>query len=309
MRKTPSIVVVLLVLVATCFPAVRVTAAMSPGAGKLIFEGWGLPEILGVVPSYEIWAVNEDGSGLTNLTDSPGYDGDAAWSPDRTKIAFDSNRAGNDDIYVMNHDGTRQRRLTSSRASELWPQWSPDGQRIAYSRGTQLWVMNADGSEKRKIFTSAAERVMPSDWSPDGRWIAFHVGNHPANTDWDIYVIRPNGSVVKKFMSTNLDEGGVQWSPDGSSVVFYRLLECNAVACNWDIFTARAGGSGEKNITDTPYNGEYDAVWSPDGTTIAYADEYGTTGWEADIFVMNADGTDRRHLVPKPDSFDYGVDW
>lgn len=31
--------------------------------------------------------------------------------------------------------------------------------------------------------------------------------------------------------------------------------------------------------------------------------------WEADIFVMNADGTDRRHLVPKPDSFEYGVDW
>lgn len=309
MKKTRVMVIVLFALVTICLSAVRGSTAVSSSTGKLLFEGWGLPEILGIVPSYEIWAINEDGSGLTNLTDSPGYDGNAAWSPDRTKIAFDSNRAGSDDIFVMNHDGTREKRLTSTTASELWPQWSADGRRIAYGRGSQLWVMNADGSGKRKIFTSSAERVMPTDWSPSGQWIAFTVGNHPQNTDWDIHVIRPDGSDRKRLISTNDDEGGLQWSPDGSSLVFYRFLGCNGVTCNWDVFTARASGIGEKNITDTPDNGEYDPAWSPDGTKIAYSDEYGTTGWEADIFVMNADGTDRRHLVPKPDSFDYGVDW
>ncbi len=304
------------VAVASVVVALAVTpsvgAATSSPRGTLIFEGWGAPDQWGVAPAYDIWIVNEDGSGLTNLTDAPGYEGNATWSPDGTRIAFDSNQSGNDDIFVMNHDGTRQKRLTSSEASELWPTWSPDGRRIAYGKGTQLWVMGADGSHKRKIYRAPGENVMLSDWSPDGRWIAFTIGSHPRVSDWDIYVIRPDGSGLKKLISTAEDEGGLEWSSDGTKIAFHRFFgaSCNpATACNWDVFTARADGKGEVNLTDTPLNAEYGPTWSPDGSRIAYADEYGTMAWEADIFVMDADGTNRRRLVSKPDTFDYSVDW
>src|SRR5687767_3392148 len=50
----------------------------------------------------EIYVMNGDGSGLTNLTDNPADDFGPVWSPDGKKIIFSSNRDGNYDIYVMN---------------------------------------------------------------------------------------------------------------------------------------------------------------------------------------------------------------
>lgn len=311
MRKTRVVVIVLLALFATCFPVVHGNAARSSAAGKLIFEGWGAPEQYGVASAYDIWIVNEDGTGLKNLSEAPGYEGNAAWSPDRRTIAFDSDRFGKTDIFVMSSDGTRRKRLTASPAPEQWATWSPDGRMIAYGKGSQLWVMRKDGSGKRKIYSSRGETVMPTDWAPNGRWIAFTVGNHPANTDWDIHVIHPDGSGFKDLIATEEDESYLRWAPDGRSVVFSRYYRdtCKTWWCNWDVFTAGSDGRDEKNITSTPFNAEYEADWSSDGTRLAYVDEYGTAGWDSDIFLMNADGTDRHHLVPRPDSLDYSVDW
>jgi Tol biopolymer transport system component len=55
--------------------------------------------------------MNADGSGQRNLTRTPAYDSDPAWSPDGRKIAFVSNRDGSYGVYVMNADGSGQRRL------------------------------------------------------------------------------------------------------------------------------------------------------------------------------------------------------
>ncbi len=46
--------------------------------------------------------MNADGTGLVDLTNNPAYDESAAWSPDGSKIAFDSDRDGNFEVYVMN---------------------------------------------------------------------------------------------------------------------------------------------------------------------------------------------------------------
>ena len=84
--------------------------------------------------------MNADGSGQTNLTNASGLNADPAWSPDGTKIAFDTNRAGLIDIYVMNADGTDQRPIASSPLGGSEPAWSPDGTTIAFSK----WVGASD---------------------------------------------------------------------------------------------------------------------------------------------------------------------
>ena len=71
----------------------------------------------------EIYIMNTDGTGLTNLTNHPAQDGSPAWSPDGSKIAFASDRHRNSmfQIYVMNDDGTGVTRLTDNRNSEHHP--------------------------------------------------------------------------------------------------------------------------------------------------------------------------------------------
>jgi len=71
------------------------------------------------------------------------------------KIAFHSDRDGNQDIYVMNADGTNPTRLTSDPASDRVPAWSPDGTKIAFDSrrdgNFEIYVMNADGTNPTRL--------------------------------------------------------------------------------------------------------------------------------------------------------------
>ena len=81
----------------------------------------------------DIYMIKLDGSEQRRLTNSPGFDGFSAWSPDGRRIAFASDRnSGNWELYVMASDGTKQRRLTNTPVDEGAPVWSPDGKKIAY---------------------------------------------------------------------------------------------------------------------------------------------------------------------------------
>src|SRR2546429_8747051 len=77
-----------------------------------------------IYPAYEIFSADLDGSKLTRLTKSPGYDAEGTISPDGKKIFFTARRAGDLYIYTRNADGSGTKRLTSEKGYDGGPFFS-----------------------------------------------------------------------------------------------------------------------------------------------------------------------------------------
>jgi WD40 repeat protein len=80
--------------------------------------------------NFELYVMKSDGTGVVRLTNHPGVDSQAAWSPDGSKIAFSSEGGGRADVWVMNFDGSGLSNLTSGRggylqATDRFPAWRP----------------------------------------------------------------------------------------------------------------------------------------------------------------------------------------
>jgi TolB protein len=103
---------------------------------------------------YAINANSEDANAKRRLTEGAS-DGQPAWSPDGSRIAYISQEEGNFEIYIINADGTGKIRLTNEPASDGLPVWSPDGQWIAFrsdrSGEWAIYVVRPDGSGLSKV--------------------------------------------------------------------------------------------------------------------------------------------------------------
>jgi Tol biopolymer transport system component len=97
----------------------------SPDATKIAYQvvpaGLAGPDL----SRAEVYVMNADGSGNTNLTNSRGGDAWPEWSPDGTKIAFSSSRDGDFDIYTMDADGSDVTQVTNLRGDQQYPDWQP----------------------------------------------------------------------------------------------------------------------------------------------------------------------------------------
>ena len=117
-----------------------------------------------------IYAMNANGSGVTRLTNvTSGFNTAPVWSIDTKKIAFVSNRDGNDEIYVMNADGSGVTRLTNNPAADGHPTWASDSMQIVFETNRdgnyQLYMMNADGSNVKRLTNNKANDRRPN-WCP-----------------------------------------------------------------------------------------------------------------------------------------------
>ncbi|MDP8969307.1 MAG: hypothetical protein M3N52_02140 [Actinomycetota bacterium] len=313
-RRGLTMLMVLLLLAPVVLLQAGSAGAVVPGAnGRIACEGGRGPDPQD--PSTfnpEVYTINPDGSGETILTDHPSRDGDPSWSPDATKIAFESFRDDGSEVYVMNADGTGVTRLTfNGPAEDRGTSWSPDGTQIVFHSGRfqpaepgpghsalEIFTMNADGSNQVRLTENNFQDSLPS-WSPDGTKIAFNTNRD--NGDFEIYVMDVDGSNQTRLTNSPGEDAHPMWSPDGSKIVFHSRRTGNL-----DIFVMNADGTGVTQLTDTP-TFEFFPVWSPDGEKITFT---GNTLDQSnfDVYVMNADGTDITRITFSP-GFDGRCDW
>ncbi len=192
------------------------------------------------------------------------FQGEPAWSPDGRRIAFSSVRDGTSHIYVMSADGTGTRRLTTGLQNDNHPSWSPDGKTILFAREGALFVIPAGGpGPARRVGRGLGAAADPA-WSPDGTLIAYDY-RRPGEAIKELYVMRANGTRIRRL--TNLGQVSTlpAWSPDGKRLAFQSDLRLG----HDEIYTIGVGGQGLKEITTSALDA-YQPAWSPDGE-ITYA--------------------------------------
>ena len=98
------------------------------------------------------------------------------FSPDGSKIVFESTRSGTYEVWMCRSDGSGLIQLTHFNSETGTPRWSPDGQQIAFDAATggneDIFVIDSQGGSPRRLTQAPSHGVVPS-WSRDGRWIYF----------------------------------------------------------------------------------------------------------------------------------------
>jgi Tol biopolymer transport system component len=132
----------------------------------------------------DIFTMPANGGQPRNLTSAfPLLNLSPDWSPDGLLLAFDSDRASpfEQDIFSMAADGSSPMRLTNSPGLDVDPAWSPDGERLVFTSyrdnetpgvGSELYVINADGSKPRRI-------TFQGGWNGGADWGSRRPPRHP----------------------------------------------------------------------------------------------------------------------------------
>ncbi|HYM13407.1 MAG TPA: hypothetical protein VEU62_21895, partial [Bryobacterales bacterium] len=197
-----------------------------------------------------LFVADADGRNERPLLPSTGLDYNASFSPDGRWIVFTSERNGSSDLYRVRSDGSGIERLTDDPAYDDQAAFSPDGKTLAFvsTRGggtAGIWLLDVATRKARSLTSGAGGNFRPS-WSPDGKWVAFSSDRDTplrrAKGRWEqlhlinIYIIRPDGTGLRRLTATGNCAGGPKWSRDSRRVVFYEISA-------EDTWNARAGGA------------------------------------------------------------------
>lgn len=170
--------------------------------------------------SPDIYKMTFDGTLVAKLTNGPAgaLNVEPSASPDGSKIAFSSDRAGRPMIYIMNADGTSPKRVTFAGVFNSSPAWSPDGKKIAFAGQSEgnfdVFVMNADGTgmirltSARKPNGRMANNEDPS-FSPDGRFVVY-TSNRTGKSQ--IYISTVDGTEERRVTQDNYNYFKPRWS-------------------------------------------------------------------------------------------------
>jgi TolB protein len=253
--------------------------AWAPRGRRIVFERnlpyWGSDRM-------RLMSVSAAGGRPTQLTSGP-FDAMPSFSPDGRRIAFTrverSAAPPGAGLFTVDRAGRHVRPLLSDRI-DLSADWSPDGRTIAFSRLTSpdrplaeatLYLADADGTHLRQLSAKPVHGLSPS-WSPDGNrlaFVSFADGNDPpcdaasCPPSGELYVVRVDGSGLRRLTRSRADDEHPSWSPDGRRIAFSSGFSLRRQGHpRWLLVMPAKGG---RAVRVGRFSGVLDPAWSPAG--------------------------------------------
>lgn len=261
-------------------------SAPPPPAGEL-----GNLDIFSTELDRHDWTQPEN---WKRLTTEQTWEVNPKWSPDGTKIAFESydpKSVLDRDIFVMDSDGKNKVNISNNPGiPDGDPAWSPDSTKVAFfsvkDNTNCIYVVNSAGNNPKLLI--AEDHVMghPS-WSPDGTKIVFTKIEGTCIMDAD-----GKAQTLIAKMQPHYDFYP-EWSPDGTKIAF-----CSNRDGNFEIYTMGTDGNNQKRLTYDPGDDHF-PIWTSDGR-IVYRSQM--TGY----MIMDSDGNNQQLLVDDRLS---GINW
>jgi serine/threonine protein kinase len=193
----------------------------------------------------DIWMLDLLRGTESRFTFRPARDDDPIWSPDGSKILFDSDPGGVSNLHLKIATGAGSEELLLQSTSADYPlDWSADGRYILFGREnpktrSDLWILPLTGDKTPFPFVNTEATEFTGRFSPDGRWIVY---SSDESGKFEVYVQAFPATSGKWQVSVG---GGAAptWSKDGKEI-FYLGPDKRLMAV--DVKTT--GGSLEQGI-------------------------------------------------------------
>lgn len=214
-----------------------------------------------------------------------------------SRIVFNSDFGGNDDIYLLTRN--RLTKLTDDPASDEWPVPDGKGDRIVFTSDRagsyDIYLLDLKSRAVQRVTSDPRNELSPS-WGPDDRQVYY-----------DLEVKRNTWKTMTLDIATGISKPLFPNPPFGSTIVPFRNPQGNEVFFTGKVFlgwlVAKYNVPGRK-YTELTKKGSCRPKVSPDGTKVAYVchDDDGL----GDVFVMNTDGSGKKNMTPgRPNHHDY----
>ena len=186
-------------------------------------------------PYSDIFEADLDGKQLKNLTNTPGYDAEGAYSADGKLIAFCSDRDGDPDLYLMNADGSGLKQLTNNPGYDGGPFISPDGNWIVFRSDRkkegflQIHVISLDGKTDIALTDNNGVNWAPY-WHPTEPYIVWTGADHSdpkVRPNYDLWLMKyeeRDGKIIPGKITRLTDNAAADvlpvFSPDGKQLMW-----------------------------------------------------------------------------------------
>ncbi len=234
---------------------------------------------------FQLIVADSDGANAIAVVNSVEPIISPAWSPDGTRLAYVSFEGRKPSVYLQSVASGERALLVRLPGNQSAPAWSPDGGRLVFASshlgGTQLYVVNADGSNLRRLTQSGAIDTTPN-WAVDGRiYFMSDRGGSP-----QIYRMAAEGGGAERVTFEGSYNANPRVAVDGKSMVFMRRDGGREVLAVQDFASRQVQVLTSGPVDESP-------SFAPNGKLIAYASVYNGRGVLATV---SSDGRVKQRL-------------